>query len=34
MNSSESLRGYGKVIHERDKWKCQYCGFDGSDFDK
>jgi len=33
MNSSESLRGYGKEIHERDKWKCRYCGFDGSEFD-
>ena len=28
--SSESLRGYGKEVLERDGWKCRYCGINCS----
>lgn len=27
---TDSLRGYAYKIHERDNFKCQYCGIDGS----
>ena len=27
---SDSLRGYGHKIYERDNFICQYCGIDGS----
>lgn len=27
---SDSLRGYGHAIFQRDGFKCQYCGRDGS----
>ncbi len=30
--SGESLRGYGREAYLRDRFKCQYCGFDGRDF--
>ena len=33
MESSESLRGYGKKQFERDRWKCRYCGLDCSRFE-
>ncbi len=26
---SDSLRGYGRKIYERDNFTCQYCGIDG-----
>jgi hypothetical protein len=29
-NFSDSLRGYGHAIFERDGFKCRYCGLDGS----
>lgn len=32
ISSSESLRGYSRRQFERDKWICQYCGLDCSDF--
>ncbi|MBI5697135.1 MAG: HNH endonuclease [Thaumarchaeota archaeon] len=28
-----SLCGYGAKALKRDKYKCKYCGFDGSTFD-
>ena len=28
---SDSLRGYAFSIHERDNFKCRYCGLDGSE---
>lgn len=27
---TDSLRGYGFKIHERDGFRCQFCGLDGS----
>jgi hypothetical protein len=30
--SGESLRGYGRDVYLRDRFQCQYCGFDGRDF--
>jgi 5-methylcytosine-specific restriction endonuclease McrA len=27
---TDSLRGYGFAIHQRDNFKCRYCGVDGS----
>jgi hypothetical protein len=29
---SDSLRGYGHPIHEKNNFKCFYCGFDGRSF--
>ena len=29
--SSDSLLGYAREIHKRDKYVCQYCGFDGKE---
>jgi hypothetical protein len=29
-NLQGSLRGYGFPIHQRDNFKCQYCGADGT----
>ena len=26
---TDSLRGYAFQTHQRDKWKCVYCGLDG-----
>ena len=26
----DSLRGYSYAVHQRDGWKCVYCGWDGS----
>lgn len=31
--TSESLRGYGKMAFERDRWTCRYCGLDCSSFE-
>jgi len=28
-NLTDSLRGYGYRIYQRDKFKCRYCGTDG-----
>ena len=30
MSFTDSLRGYGFPIHQRDGFRCQYCGLDGS----
>ena len=30
MSFTNSLRGYGFPIHQRDGFRCQYCGLDGS----
>jgi hypothetical protein len=27
---NDSLRGYGHPIYERDGFRCQFCGFDGT----
>jgi 5-methylcytosine-specific restriction endonuclease McrA len=27
---NDSLRGYSFPVHQRDKFKCRYCGIDGS----
>ena len=29
MTYTDSLRGYARGIHERDKFTCRYCGLDG-----
>jgi 5-methylcytosine-specific restriction endonuclease McrA len=29
---TDSLRGYGAPVFERDGWVCRYCGFDGRRF--
>ncbi len=26
---TDSLRGYALPVHERDGWRCRYCGLDG-----
>jgi 5-methylcytosine-specific restriction endonuclease McrA len=30
MNFGDSLRGYSFRIHQRDNFKCRYCGADGT----
>lgn len=29
---TDALRGYGVEVFERDRWKCQYCGMDCSEW--